>query len=112
MRRRPWRELLDVPVVVRSFQLEPSLFDAGVYAVVDAVRLDTVEPVRLTIGARRALEELERLREEGDLDHPMWLVVIDYGARPFLWLEVEHRLSAVVHERPAGPTVFVLEEVP
>ena len=100
-----------MPVVVRSFQLEPSLFDAGVYAVASAVRLDTVEPVTLTCGARRVLEELERLREEGDLGHPMCLVEIDYGARPFLWLEVEHRLCVVVRERPVGPTVVVLEEV-
>jgi hypothetical protein len=110
-RRIPWRTLLDVPLAVRSFDAEPSHYDAGMFAVVDAIRLDNGESVTLTCGGRYVLEELERLRRDGELRrHPVWLVEIDHGRRPFLWLEYDPAVSVVVRERPNHITIFTLEE--
>jgi hypothetical protein len=108
-RRIPWRKLLDLPLAVRSFHVEPSHYDSGAFAVVEAVRLDSAEPVTLTCGGRRVLEELERLSRDGELDqHPVWLIEIDHPRRPFLWLEYDPAVSVVVRERPHHVTVFTL----
>jgi hypothetical protein len=105
--RIPWRTLPDVPLLVHSFHTEASHYDSGAFSVVEAFRLDSGEQVTLTCGGRRVLEQLEHLHCDEELDrHPVWLVEIDCGRRPFLWLECDLTVRVVVRERPHHVTVF------
>ena len=60
-----WRDLLDVPVEVRGFRLNPSGYEQGssVYAVVDLTRLDTGESIGVSCGGQNVLVQLVKLLE-------------------------------------------------
>lgn len=86
-----WRDLLDVPVTVRSFHLNPSGFEgqgSSVYAVVDLVRMDDGEAATVTCGGRNVLAQLVKMLEMGWLDKPVRMIAKQtaegYSA---LWLE-------------------------
>jgi hypothetical protein len=67
-----WSELIGVAVQVQAVRFERSRFDDdGRFAVVDAVRLDNGESVTLVNGARRVVEELERMRDR--MREPGWI---------------------------------------
>jgi hypothetical protein len=89
-----WREYLGVPVLVRSFHLNPSGFaaegGAPVYAVVDLTLGENGEAVTVTCGGRNVLMQLVKALEKGWLDKPVKLVAkktnADHGGSA-LWLE-------------------------
>lgn len=67
-----WRELLDVPVLVRDLHLNRSTVEGGtgpaVYAVVDLVVVKTGEIKTVTCGGRNVLIQLVKMLEKGWLD--------------------------------------------
>ena len=74
----PWREgLIDEPVLVHGFHLNPSGFEgegsSSVYAVVDLERLSDAERMTVTCGGRNVLVQLVKMLEKGWLDKPVKL---------------------------------------
>lgn len=77
-----WRDLLDVPVFVRSFHLNSSGFEQGssVYAVCDLQRADGANwddgrpTLTVTCGGRNVLAQLVKMLEKGWLDRPVAMI--------------------------------------
>jgi hypothetical protein len=69
-----WRDLIDVPVRVLDFKLNPSgLEGQAVYAVVELERLDGKDPAKQTVtcGGRNVMMQLVKALEKGWLTNPV-----------------------------------------
>lgn len=78
-----WRELENVPVVLKGFRWRPSSFDEGgpVYVVVQGFRTDTGEQVILTTGSGNVLAQLSNMARRAveagssELSDAPWMLV-------------------------------------
>lgn len=96
------KDFLNTPIAVRDVTLRRSTLgdDEGVYMLIDAVRLDTGEPVVLNTGARNILATLYRAKQLGAL--PVEVSVIEVGkAKP--------GQSAPIGLRPEGETARLVK---
>ena len=88
-----WQELVDVPVRVLGFKLNPSTAASGgtgpsVYAVVDLVVLETGEQETVTCGGRNVLAQLVKALEKGWLGNPIRLIAKPTAeGNTALWLQ-------------------------
>ena len=72
-----WRDMLDVPVLVRNVKLNRSSFEgsaSSIYAVCDLTRIDSGEQVTVTCGGRNVLAQLVKMLEKGWTDKPVKLI--------------------------------------
>ena len=86
-----WRDMLDVPVLVRNVKLNRSSFEgsaSSIYAVCDLERLDNAERVTVTCGGRNVLAQLVKMLEKSWTDKPVKLIGKQTGeGYTALWLQ-------------------------
>jgi hypothetical protein len=87
-----WREYEGVPVTIQSWHLNRSTVEdgsgAGVYAVVDLLRMDDGEALTVTCGGANVLAQLVTATRNGWLDKPVKLTANrTAGGFDALWLE-------------------------
>jgi hypothetical protein len=77
-----WGDNLDHPFQVLGFQLSPSGYDQGsaVYAIVEAVDLETGETLRMSTGGRNVLSQLMTALERGMLPAELRMIAKRTGA--------------------------------
>ena len=72
-----WRELENVPVVLKGFRWRPSSFDEGgpLYVIVNAINAETGEQLVLTTGSANVLAQLSNMARRGTLVDSVWQLV-------------------------------------